>query len=237
MDLRGRTVVVIGGTSGIGLATARQALEAGARVVVAGRDAQRLADASVAVPGVIAVQADVMDGDALDACYAAAGTVDHLVQAASNITGGRIADTPEEQLRPGVEVRLWGSVRAVQHVLPHLAADGSITLVSGGVSSRPVPGTMSGAAGAGAVEAMARALAVELAPVRVNTVCPGMIATPMLDRIFGDQRDARFAAVAGRLPVGRIGAPEDVASAILLLAPNPTIPGVVLLFAGGERLV
>jgi len=237
MDLNGRTVVVIGGTSGIGLATARQAMAAGARVVVAGRDAKRVAAAGSSLPGVIAMQADVMDGDALDACFAAAGTVDHLVQAASNIAGGRLADTPEEQLRPAVEVRLWGSIRAVQHALGRLAPDGSITLVSGGVSSRPVPGTAAGAAGAGAVEALARALAVELAPVRVNAVCPGMVATPMLDRIFGDQRDERFAAVAARLPVGRVGTADDIAAAILALATNGYITGEVLHVDGGERLV
>lgn len=236
-DLAGRTVVVVGGTSGIGLATARQAAAAGARVVVAGRDPARLAAASEAVPGVVAVAADVLDEASLAALFETAGTVDHLVQAAGDVSGGRLAVTGDEELRPAIDVRVWGAVHAVRQAAARLARDGSVTLVSGGVSVRPVPGTVAAAAAAGAVEAMARALAVELAPVRVNAVCPGLVATPLIDRAFGERRDERFAAVAARLPVGRVGTADDVAAAILFLATNGYVTGEVLHVDGGERLV
>ncbi|MCU1458499.1 MAG: hypothetical protein JWL73_2591 [Actinomycetia bacterium] len=237
MDLEGRTVVLIGGSSGIGLATASAAAAAGARVLIAGRDRERLDAAAASIPGVVGVVADVLDDDALIRLFETAGTVDHLVQLASNPKGGRLLDTDDEHLRPVLEVRVWGAIRAVRHAAPRLAPDGSITLVSGVVSQRPTPGTAMVAASAGAVEAMTRALAVELAPIRVNAVCPGAVETPMLERALGDRYDDVIAAIGKKLPVGRVGTGADIADAILFLATNGYVTGEILHVDGGDRLV
>jgi NAD(P)-dependent dehydrogenase (short-subunit alcohol dehydrogenase family) len=236
VDLHGRCVVVLGGTSGIGLATARLAADAGARVVVAGRDPERAARAAADL-GCTGVPADVLDDDALRRVFEAAGTVDHLVQAAGDISGGPIATTPIERLRPALDVRLWGAIRAVRAATGHLAPDASVTFVSGTVSTRPVPGAAVSAASAAGVEALARALALELAPVRVNAVCPGVVDTPLLDRPFGDRRAAALEQLASRLPVGRVGRSHDVAHAVLFLATNGYVTGEVLHVDGGGRLV
>jgi NAD(P)-dependent dehydrogenase (short-subunit alcohol dehydrogenase family) len=237
VDLRGRTVVLIGGSSGIGLATATAAAAAGARVVIAGRDAPRVDAAAASIPGVIGVEADVLDDAALERVFAVAGQVDHLVQLAAHTSGGRIADTPDSQLRRSLDVRLWGSIGAVRHAIPRLTTGSSITLVSGVVSARPTAGTAVAAASAGAVEALARALAVELAPVRVNAVCPGAVETPMLERALGERYDDMVATMGARLPVGRVGTAAEIADAILFLATNGYVTGEVLHVDGGHRLV
>ncbi len=237
MDLRGLTVVLIGGSSGIGLATAAAAAAAGARVVIAGRDASRVDAAVASIPGLVGVEADVLDDAALEHVFDVAGRVDHLVQLAAHTSGGRIADTPDSQLRRSLDVRLWGSIGAVRHAIPRLTEASSITLVSGVVSARPTPGTAVAAASAGAVEALARALAVELAPVRVNAVCPGAVETPMLERALGERYDDMVATMGANLPVGRVGTAAEIADAILFLATNGYVTGEVLHVDGGHRLV
>lgn len=163
--------------------------------------------------------------------------VDHVFIAAGGLGGGgRIVDTDISKLRPAIEERVWGSVYTVKYAVPRMSG-GSITLMSGLFSSRPVPGVAVPAAATGAVEAMTRALALELTPIRVNALVPGYIDTPLLQAAFGETRDAVVADVALKLPTKRIGSAEEVARAALFLMTNEFMTGEVLHIDGGGRLV
>jgi NAD(P)-dependent dehydrogenase (short-subunit alcohol dehydrogenase family) len=242
MRLDGKRVVIIGGSSGIGLETARLALAEGASVTIAGRSEgrlQRAAESLVAVGNpdrLRTVIADIGEESSIQALFAAETRVDHVFVPAGELRpgGGCALGTEFEGLRSILEVRLLGVARVVRQATPRMAG-GSITLMSGLYSTRPAArGAMAAAAVAG-VEGMARALALDLAPIRVNAVAPGLIDTPLWDA-FGDQREA-FAARAAKLPVGRIGRPEEVAHAVLFLMTNGFVTGTVLPIDGGGGLV
>jgi NAD(P)-dependent dehydrogenase (short-subunit alcohol dehydrogenase family) len=141
-------------------------------------------------------------------------------------------------MRPRLDIRVWGAVYAAKYCTPKMTRGGSITFCSGTAAVRPSQaGNPVAAASGGAVEALARALAVQLAPVRVNTVQPGLVDTPLHDQTMGDQREERLAAIAKRLPVGRIGRPEDIAHAVVFLMENGYVTGTTLTIDGGGVLV
>jgi NAD(P)-dependent dehydrogenase (short-subunit alcohol dehydrogenase family) len=146
---------------------------------------------------------------------------------------GSIVDGDVEVFRRSMEVRFWGALWACRYGAPRMDRGGSITLCSGLVAHRPRAGRAVGTAATAAVEAFARAMALELAPIRVNAVCPGGIDTPLLQREFGDKRDELVASLARRLPIGR---PEDVAGAILFLMGNGFVTGITLVVDGGGLL-
>jgi NAD(P)-dependent dehydrogenase (short-subunit alcohol dehydrogenase family) len=226
-SMDGQTVVVFGGSSGIGLATAAAARDRGADVVITGRSEDRLRTAAGALG----------DEDATRALFADLAIVHHIFVSAGAVGGGPLG-APMTTLRPLLETRVWGSVFAATHGAAKMAEGGSITLCSGVSGLRPRPGGSSVAsASCGAVEALARSLAVELAPIRVNTVVPGLVDTPLLDGFFGDQREAGLAAAGARLPVQRVGTPEDIADAVLFLMGNGYVTGISLIIDGGRLLV
>jgi NAD(P)-dependent dehydrogenase (short-subunit alcohol dehydrogenase family) len=149
---------------------------------------------------------------------------------------GAIADLDLELLRGAFEAKLFGHLTGVQAALPHLSRDGSITFI-GAISARTgIPATTGLAAVNGAVESVVKPLAVELAPIRVNAVSPGVVDTPWWNGMPADQRETYFASTAAALPVGRIGQPDDVAQAIVLAATNPNVTGTVIECDGGARL-
>lgn len=230
MPLRDQKVLVVGGTAGIGKATARAALAAGARVVVAGTDAGRL-DAAVHElgGGADGCVLDVLDPRGMDSCFAGVGGFDHLVVTAAEVQVAPFVETDGDAARRVLDVKFWGSFNAVQAALPYLREGGSVTLFSGIAAHRPVRGLAVAAAANGAVEAFARALAVELAPLRVNAVCPGSVETHELD-------EERRTALAHSLPARRVGAPDDVAQAVLFLLQNPFVTGTVLHIDGGKMI-
>jgi len=219
-------LVSIGGSSGIGLATARLAVQAGWDVIVASREPRR-ADVDAEL-----VELDVTDGAAVRAFFGSLGPIDHLVSSTVARAGGLAKELDLDAARLAFETKLWGPLAAIQ------AADvrGSIVLLSGVAASTPMPGASSTAAVNGAVEALVRTLAVELAPVRVNAVSPGVIDTPTWAGMPADQREALFTRLAGVLPAGRIGGPEDVADGIWHLLTNQFVTGTVLHVDGGHRL-
>ncbi|KJS61179.1 SDR family oxidoreductase [Streptomyces rubellomurinus] len=234
----GQRVVVMGGSSGIGEAAATAFAADGAEVVVTGRDRDRL-DAAVARIGgkTTGQQVDAADPAALAAFFAGAGTVDHLVVSVSGSAGGGpFAQLDLAELARGFDAKFWPQVRVLQAALPHLRKDGSVTLITAGSSRAAFPGTAGLAAINGALDAMVPPLAVELAPLRVNAVSPGVIDTPWWDRVPAEQRTALFDGLAATTPVGRVGRPEDVARAIHLLAANTFVTGVVLDVNGGTNL-
>lgn len=234
MRLDGQRVVVIGGSSGIGLAAARLARAEGADVTIAGRSEDRLHEAHRELGGGDTAVLDITDEAATGALFARWPRIDHVVISAGTVLNGAIVKNDLDTLRRIVDERLWGVTHVVRHAAPRMAG-GSITLTSGGLSSRPRPGAAMLTAVLAAVEALAPALALELAPVRVNTVTPGLVDTPLLRASPG--WETRTEARAAMLPVRRIGTAGDVAQVILMLMANGYVTGEVIHVDGGGRYV
>jgi NAD(P)-dependent dehydrogenase (short-subunit alcohol dehydrogenase family) len=234
-------VVIIGGSSGIGLAAAEALLGQGAAVTIAGRSPARLDSArrtlaSRCRPAALRmVTADVAREDDVQRLFKDAGPVDHVVLTAADAVGAyqRIRSLDLAAARTMVDTKLSGALLVAKHA----EVAGSITVTSGIAAYRPAPGGSVVAAVNGALESLAYALALELAPVRVNVVSPGWVDTPIWDTIAGEAKSARLEAMAARLPVGRVGTPGDVAQAVLALIGNQFMTGTVVHVDGGQRLV
>ncbi len=233
-----QTALVIGGTSGVGLATARQLHARGVQVHVAGRTQQRLDDLATTEPHLAGHQLDAGDAAAVRELAARIVPIDYLVVTLSGPGGmGALADLDLDALRTAFDGKFWAHLTAVQAVAPHLAADGSITLVGAITARAGLPGTAGIAAINGAVEALVKPLAVELAPVRVNAVSPGFIDTPRWSAMPEDARAEVFRSAAAALPTGRIADADQVADVVVLAATNGNITGTILETDGGARLV
>nr|WP_295826883.1 SDR family oxidoreductase [uncultured Azospirillum sp.] len=234
--LAGRSVVVIGGGSGIGGAVAAAARGQGARVVIAGHDAARTRIAAEAL-GVEGLAADLGDRASLDALFRGVGSLDHLVVTAGPQIGSpAFAQLDLAAARRAFDVKLWGAAEAVQAALPHLASDGSVTLTSGLLSRKTSAGSLTKTVMNAAVEALGKALAKELAPLRVNVVSPGVTATENWRAIPVAERDAFFAKVGAGLPVGRVGRAEEMAAAFLFAMTIGFVTGSVVDVDGGGLL-
>lgn len=238
MNLKGQKIVIMGGTSGIGLATAKAAASAGAVVVITGRDPEKLRRAISELPGTAeGAPVDATSPDALNDFYRNLGPFDHLVLAVSGkVGGGPFKSLGVSVLRQAFEAKFFAYFVAVQAGLQTLRKDGSIVLVTASSARTSYPGTAGLAAVNGALEAMVPTLALELKPTRVNAVSPGVIETSWWDAWPKEQREAAFAQVAASTPVGRIGQPEDIAQAILLLLENSFMTGTVIECDGGIRI-
>jgi NAD(P)-dependent dehydrogenase (short-subunit alcohol dehydrogenase family) len=238
MDLAGKHVVIIGGSSGMGLTTAAGAAAAGARVTIASSNQSRLDAALATLPGscdgiVIDTRSEASVAEAL----AGIGELDHLAYTAGDSVAPQpLTEAPPDEARQLFEVRFWGAVTAVRHAAPRIKAGGSIVLTSGTVAVRPSAGTAIAASGAAAIEGLARGLAVELAPVRVNAVRPGAVRTPLWDAVPEPRRSAIFAALAERTITKTIGEPDQIAAACLYLMDNSFVTGTVLTVDGGALL-
>lgn len=237
-SLAGRTVVIFGGTSGIGLATSIQAKAAGAEVIVIGSNAARAEQAAIdhGLDGWRA--ADVTDNEAVEAALSDIPVVDHLVLLAGTFVAGTVLAAEVDYLRRAFDERIWAAISAIRALGDRLAKDGSITFISGSLADRPnAYGTAVLAAASAAMEALARGLALELAPVRVNTLSPGPINTPILGKALGEGRDAFVASLEQVLPLHRLGTSEEAGSATVFLMTNTFMNGTVLNIDGGARLV
>lgn len=233
-SLSGRHVVVIGGTSGIGLAIAEHAAAAGARVTVAARNPDRAADQLPA--GVTAERVDVASTAAIDALFERIGPLDHLVTTAGAGVHGNIRDLTSADARPILDTKFWGYYDAVRAAARTIAVDGSITLLGGGASRNYPLGVAAMAGVNAAVEAFGKAAAVDLAPIRVNTIAPGLIDTPAHADMPEAARHAMRARYAAAVPAGRAGLPADVASAAIFLMTNTFVTGTVIDVDGGLQV-
>jgi NAD(P)-dependent dehydrogenase (short-subunit alcohol dehydrogenase family) len=232
MTMQDKKIVVAGGTSGIGLATAQRFHQLGGIVTVTGRQAQRLRAAEGL--GLNTAAVDSRDRKALDAFFAAQGAVDHLVVAVSGGKGmGEFAKLALSELREGFEEKFWPQLETVQSALPYIQPGGSVTLITAISATAKLPGVSGLAAVNGALELMVAIWARELRTIRVNAVSPGVIDTPWWDFVPRENRQAAFAQYTAGLPVSRAGRPEEVAEAIVLLAGNGYITGKVLGVDGG----
>ncbi|MCP8690163.1 SDR family oxidoreductase [Marinobacterium sedimentorum] len=237
-NLQDHNVVIFGGTSGIGLAAAIQAKGAGANVTVIGSNAERAKQAALehGLSGWRA--ADVTNSEAIYAALADIPKVDHLVLLAGTFVAGKVLDAEIDYLRRAFEERMWASVHAIRALGERLAKDGSITFISGSLSDRPnAYGTAVLAAASAAMEGLARGLAIELAPIRVNTLSPGPINTPILSKALGEGRDAFVAALEQSLPLHRLGTATEAGAAAVFLMTNTFMNGATLNVDGGARLV
>lgn len=237
-QLGGRTVVIFGGTSGIGLAAAIQAKAADAKVIVIGfeRDrAQQAADEN-GFDGWRA--ADVTKSETIEAALADIPHVDHLAMLAGTFVAGKVLEADVDHLRKAFDERIWATVHIIRALGDRLAPDGSITLVSGWLADRPnATGTAVLAAACAGMEALARGLALELAPRRVNAVSPGPVDTPLWGKALGADRDAAVEAIKRTLPLHRFAAPAEVGAAVVFLMGNGWMTGETLHADGGVRLV
>jgi NAD(P)-dependent dehydrogenase (short-subunit alcohol dehydrogenase family) len=235
--LSGHSVVVVGGSSGIGLEVARQARQAGAELTLLGRSAERLQAAAQAIGGARQQVADIASGAGLEQAFATLTRIDHLVITAGTVRLLPLKDSRAEDLRQIADERLVGPLLAIQAALPRMAPQGSITLMSGQLAARPMPLGAMLAGAVAAVEILARSLALELAPLRVNAVAPGVVDTPLLAQLFGESSAETVRTIAAKLPVKRIGNAEEVARAVLFLMEGGYISGEVLHLDGGGRWV
>jgi NAD(P)-dependent dehydrogenase (short-subunit alcohol dehydrogenase family) len=239
------TIVVIGGSSGIGLAVARRSLDDGATVVIAGRSQQRLdaARADLARTGppagrLSAHPVDIGDPAQVTRLFERVGTLSHLVVTAADLPYGPVVSLSEDSMVRAVRSKILGPLFAAQQAAPRITKPGSITFTSGIAASRPAPGGALAATVNGALESMVLALALELAPIRVNAVSPGWVDTPVWDRLATpDVKNARLADLAARLPARRLGRPEDIANAVAFLIADTFVTGTVLHAEGAQVLV
>jgi len=226
--LLNQTVVVIG--SGIGAAVAELASAEGARVVAISRS-------GIAPKGVEPLPADACDVEALGSAFAAIGPINHLVHTAGARTAATALPLLEwDALSAAFDTKLFSAIQAVRLALPYLSAQASITFTSGQMSRKYGTGSLVKGAGNAAVDAATRHLAKELAPRRVNVISPGVVDTATWGECGSDARATFLTRVAAGLPVQRVDAPEDLASAYLFAMTNGFVTGSVIDVNGGGLL-
>lgn len=238
MTLNGKRIVVLGGSSGIGLATAQAAAREGASVVIVSSRQARVDEALAKLPGAEGHAVDLTDATAVQALFTRIGAFDHLVfTAGETLQLGPLATTDLDAAHRFFELRYWGAYLAAKHGAGNIRPGGSIVFTSGVASRRPHPGWALGASICAAMEGLTRALAVELAPIRVNIVCPGVVKTPLWGAMQEADREALYRQMADKLLVGHAGEPEEIAESYLYLMRQTYGTGQVIVVDGGSSLV
>jgi NAD(P)-dependent dehydrogenase (short-subunit alcohol dehydrogenase family) len=239
MNLKNQRVVIIGGTAGIGLAVAELAIQEGASVVVASGTQEKVNKASKHLgSGADGRVINVLDEDHVDKFFQASDEFDHLVYTAGDpLTIGELGTFSLQDAKKRFDVRYWGAYLAVTYGHKKIRKGGSIVLTSGIASQRPRKGWTFGASITGAMESFTRALAIDLAPIRVNLVSPGAVRTELWDFLPEQERKDLYRQIGENLPTGRIGEPGDVAEAYVYLMKNRFSTGSIVIADGGGVLV
>ena len=236
--LAGRSVVVLGGASGIGFAVARMAADAGANVTLIGRTQSRLEEAAAEIEGAAIAVADAMEAGSLPQALGPLGRIDHLVLTASSSAAGlgitvSMKDMPLDAARRYLEGKFWAQYGTAKAALAQIPDTGSITFTSGVAVRRSLPGHTVVAANNAAIEAAARQLAKEVAPVRVNVISPGLTDTRAYDHMDEQARTRFFIHVTAGQPVPRPAGPEEIAQAFLFAMTSTYLTGSVIDVDGG----
>jgi NAD(P)-dependent dehydrogenase (short-subunit alcohol dehydrogenase family) len=237
--LENKRVVIVGGSSGIGLAVAKEAASQGADVVIVSSKPERVQEAVKSIGGEAQGRAvDVYDEKAVESLFTNIGAFDHLVfTAGDSLQLHELADTDLKQARRAFELRYWSALATVKYGSPQIRKGGSIVLTTGVAGQRPHSGWVIAASVCGTIEALTRALAIELAPIRVNAVSPGVVRTNLWQSMSSSEREQLFESVGKRLPVGRVGEAHDIAQAYLFLMQEGFCTGQTVVVDGGTVLV
>ncbi len=236
--LPGQTVVVIGGSAGIGLETARRARAEGASVVLTGRNPDRLERAAAELGALRSAAFDATDPAALDRFFGdLPEAIDHVM-----VTGGgpyyaRLADLDRERAHRDFDEHLWLAVAVAQHAVGRVRPGGTLVFMGGTGGRRRGPGLSLIAAGTAALPALIANLAVEVAPVRVNLIAAGFVDTPLSASLLGDDLEARRDQLRATLPIGRVVGPADVAALAVHIMTNTALTGATYDIDGGQQLV
>ncbi len=239
MSLSGKRIVILGGTSGIGFATAQLAAREGAAVVIASSNAARVEVALKRLPkGSEGHCVDLSSEPSVSEFFERLGAFDHLAfTAGEQLQLSRVAVTELSTAQLFFNLRYWGAFLAAKHGAGQIRAGGSLVFTSGSASIRPLAGWALGASICAAMEGLTRALAVELAPIRVNLVAPGIVKTPLWGAMSEAERSALYDVSAAHLPVGHVAEPEEIAQAYLYAMRQTYATGEVLRVDGGNALV
>ncbi len=238
MDLKGKRIVILGGTSGIGLAIARKVEGEGASVVIASSSQAKVDRAKSQLSGAAeGFTVDLTQEESIRSCFGRIGAFDHLVYTAGEpLLSEPIETLSLERAQDFFGIRFWGSFLAVKHGAPHIRTGGSIVLSSGMASRRSRKGWSMISSVCGASEALTRALAVELAPLRVNLVCPGLVRTELWDGMPAEAREAMYKRAEQSLLVGRPGEADELAEAYVYLMKNGFSTGQIVVVDGGASV-
>jgi len=239
-DLSNKRVVITGITGGIAKASAQRLAAEGAEIIVSARSEDKLEQALANISGKVSGYImDLHDEQSVKTFFSKVGNFDHLVTPAATSMFAPIREMDFTAARELLETKQWGQMLCVHYALPYLSKNGSISLFSGTVTQKPLPGaTMFAAAGA-ASEASGRIWAYELAPIRVNTIVPGVIETDIWATLYGSDETAQeqLLDIGNILPVAHVGAADDIAKAVSFLIDNTFVNGISLVVDGGHRLV
>ena len=234
-----KRVVIVGGSSGIGLAVAEETASQGADVVIVSSSAERVQESIKSIGGEARGQAvDVSNEKAVESFFTNLGGFDHLVfTAGDSLQLNELAKTDLKQARHAFELRYWSALATVKYGSPQIRKGGSIVLTTGVAGRRPHSGWVVAASVCGTIEALTRALAIELAPIRVNAVSPGVVRTNLWQNMSPAEREQLYESVGKRLPVGRVGEAHDIAQAYLFLMQEGYGTGQTVVVDGGTVLV
>lgn len=235
--LQDKKVVIIGGSSGIGLETAKQVIAEGAKVIIASRSEGKLQNAIEQLGDkATAFTLDTTQEQQVQSFFEKVGQFNHLVVSAAETFGGSFLQTDTAQARQLFENKFWGQYSAAKYGAPKILPHGSITLFSGIVAYKSMVGSSILGAVNAAISNLGQTLALELAPIRVNIISPGIIDTPSRSKMPEEDRNQFYATVGNKLPVKRIGKADDVAQSVLYLLQNSFVTGTVLHVEGGHIL-
>jgi NAD(P)-dependent dehydrogenase (short-subunit alcohol dehydrogenase family) len=237
-ELLGQTVVVIGGSAGIGLETARRVRGEGADVILTGRNPERLKGAADELGAVRTASFDATDTAALARFFADLPTpIDHVMVTAGRPYYAPLADFDVAEAQRSFDDHLWLAVRIAQHAVGKVRPGGTLLFLGGTGGRRTGVGMSAIRAGTAAMPALVANLALEVAPIRVNLIAPGFVDTPLSASILGDQLDARRQELRDTLPIGRVVGPDDVAALAVHLMTNTALTGATYDVDGGQQLV